>query len=200
MNRRSLLLVSFLGLLFAAPAWSVDTTRYPLTILDTTCTDSNDTPAAATPPSAALDGPLPAAIVQTSGSADGYCDHDSYIQKAKVEADTFFGPFTINDRTIKCIFWRIDADDASSPFTWSGQYVTPIPHDVNLKVVDGGAIYGGAGTGDKVLMIGANPDYVVDGTFITDELPVPLFTPFYLKIKLNSAPDITADSSIGLCQ
>jgi hypothetical protein len=97
MRRFILFLVT--GVLFAAPAWAADTNVYPRTLVDSTCTDTEDTPAAtATTSVVGFEGRQPAPAAQTSGSADGYCDNDSRIlaSSTAIVADTTFGPF--NDR------------------------------------------------------------------------------------------------------
>lgn len=79
------ILLALLVALWALPATAVDVGHYPSTLVDDTCTDSNDTPAAGPK------GMRPA--VQISGSADGFCDHDSRIIEVAIEANAVFGPF-----------------------------------------------------------------------------------------------------------
>jgi hypothetical protein len=87
-----------LMVLLAAPAFAADTNRYPYTLIDQTCTDSYDVPAATTPGLVTIGiggayQPPPAA--QISGSGDGYCDNDSRIVTGNITADTLFGPFQL---------------------------------------------------------------------------------------------------------
>jgi hypothetical protein len=84
--------------LFAAPASAVDTNVYPFVIVDADCTDANDVPAAYTPSSphsfVRKNVITPSALIQTSGSPDGFCDNDSRILVGAAITDTTFGPFS----------------------------------------------------------------------------------------------------------
>ena len=85
--------VLLLALLLAAPAWAIDTNRWPHTIVDQACTDSYDTPTATTPTLVGWAGHNPSPAAQTSGSGDGYCDNDSRIATGAITSSTVFGPF-----------------------------------------------------------------------------------------------------------
>lgn len=127
MTRRLLFLLVAL-LLFSAPsAHAINEGHYPAVLMDTACTDTEDTPAAET------GGARPA--LQISGSGDGFCDHDSRIVAGAVTADTLFGPFSIPaDANGVLIF--VDADVVSNDTdTWRLIYQHKKPHDVALTTI-----------------------------------------------------------------
>ena len=108
---KRLLLFALFAALFAWPALAVNDGSYPQTILDDTCTDSNDTPAAQT-------GGWVRPPVQASGSADGFCDHDSRIRETALTASTEFGPFTLPNGT-RGVVLIVDANVVSNDTdTW----------------------------------------------------------------------------------
>ena len=74
--------------LLALDASAVDDTAFPHTLVDSACTDTNDTP------TAVVGGGARSVAPQISGSADGFCDHDSRIREAAIVANTTGGPYS----------------------------------------------------------------------------------------------------------
>lgn len=125
----------FALLLFApSAAQAINEGHYPATFMDINCTDTEDTPAAA-----GAVGARPAA--QTSGSADGFCDHDSRIKNAPITVDTTFGPFVMPSGSIGILI-HVDADVVSNDTdTWRLRIGIKKPHD--------GAVFFYANTGSQ---------------------------------------------------
>ena len=122
------ILLAILVALWALPAFAVDTTRYPQVLMDSTCTDTNDTPAAQS-------GGSTRPAVQTSGSADGYCDHDSRIREATLTADTVWGPFFRAPDMVGVRLY-LDADDVTADAgTWNIEILHLRPHEAVYDVI-----------------------------------------------------------------
>lgn len=95
---------------------------YPQVLMDSGCIDTNNVPAAQTGGSI-----RPAA--QTSGTGDGYCDHDSRVREAAITADTSFGPFKRKPGRMGV---RVFADSdvvSGDTNTWSLEILAARPHE-----------------------------------------------------------------------
>ena len=179
--------------LIAAPALAADTNKYPATLVDVTCTDTEDTPAAVTPGLTHFHKYNPKPAVQLTGSADGFCDNDSRIVATvatAITADATFGPF--NGRGVKGIFLYVDGDavtggDTKYHMALAGQK----PHDGAVIELD----YTGFATGNGVVV------YTI-GTTIgtpngdTEGLEVQIPNVFYILLDLNTADSWQGDISI----
>jgi len=136
----TLLFLMALAVLFATPALAANEGYYPSTVVDANCTDTNDTPAAA-----GEVGARPG--YQTSGSADGYCDHDSRILEEPVTADTTFGPFKLPPGSTGIVLF-VDPDAVSGDTdTWKFDVLVNKPDDgTKVAVATTGSV---ATEGDK---------------------------------------------------
>ena len=125
---RRALLLTFLIALWALPAYAANTSSYPATLVDSSCTDTNDAPAAQ------AGGVVPPAA-QTSGTADGFCDHDSRIREAAISAATRWGPFAKKPGKVG-IYIFLDADDVTADAgTWDVELQFLRPHEAVYEVV-----------------------------------------------------------------
>jgi len=108
-------------LLWAAPALAINTTHFPSTLMDSTCTDTEDTPAP-------VSGGSTRPAVQLTGTADGFCDHDSRIVTGAVTADT---NWDINKKDCASGFIHVDANTVSNDTdTWQIKLLIQKPHDL----------------------------------------------------------------------
>ena len=182
-------------LLLAAPAWAVDTNRYPLTLVDQTCTDTEDAPAAYTPGATTLSGSSPVvsstALIQLTGSADTFCDNDSRLRKGALVADTTFGPF--DKGNIKGFYLYVDADTVTGgDTTWFIHILGKKPHDGTNSIVDSAAEQ--TGTGNVIFAFGArmgSPSLAVAA-----ELQLPKVFYIQLDLPAGGATSVTADISM----
>jgi len=161
--------------LWALPAFAINEGHYPQTIVDTNCTDSEDTPAAA-----GQTGARPQ--VQTTGDADGFCDHDSRIIAAPITVDTIFGPFKIGG-SAAIIIW-VDADVVSNDTdTWAIRTVTYRPHDNVRDPIH--AIPNQSAEGDVIFIIG--PAGWANLGASDDDVVGNLTEPFFIELDLVTA-------------
>ena len=175
---RRALLLAFLIALWAFPAFAVNEGHYPQTIVDTNCTDAQNTPAAP-----GEGGARPQ--VQTSGSADGYCDHDARIVAAAITVDTVFGPFKTGG-SAAVVIWA-DADVVSNDTdTWQIDIIFYQPHDNTLRIAH--AVATQTTEGNKYFIIGpAGWDDIGVQPAPTANIVGNLPDPFYIQLKLGTA-------------
>jgi hypothetical protein len=180
-------LIAMLVALWAFPAVAVDTTRYPSTIVEQTCTDSFDTPAA-------QDGGDVRPAVQTSGSGDDRCDHDSRIlTDAALVADTTFGPF----KGGKAACWIIFADGntvTGGDTKWGIIIQAAQPHDLAKETLDASTLV--TGVTDSVWMVGLPTGHSFT---VTEDLNLRLPRLWYLVLDLNTATSWLGEISMVPC-
>ena len=197
-------LAVLLVLLLSAPAWAANTNSYPSTLMDKTCTDDNNVPAAVTPGLTTIGGQnliTSTAITQISGTADGFCDNDSRIVATiatPVSADTSWGPFTLADG-LQGFYLFVDADTVAGPGTpndtWTININAAKPHDGVMTTIEITIAEdtGGLATGDFIYVFGSettrNP---AKGSFMNGPLP----NPFYIMYNEQSATGFTGDISL----
>ena len=188
--RRLILAVTVL--LLAAPAWSIDTNVYPSTLMDQSCTDANDVPAAETLALAYFNQSNVAAAVQTSGNPDGFCDNDSRIKTGAIAAVASFGPFS--GVGVKGLYIFVDADTVTGGTTaWRVDLYGRKPHDGVAIIHDYST--GLTGTGDVIIVQGTD---VGAASAADNSLDTGVPDIFYIKLALpgGGATSITADFSV----
>lgn len=194
---RRLILFSVL-MLIAAPAAAIDTTSYPSTLMDQTCTDTEGAPAPYTPPRMILGGLAAvtnAVLIQTSGNADGFCDHDSRIRTGAQGSDTSFGPFSLSDG-VEGLYLFVDADTVvGADASWRVTIRARKPHDDALQNTDNTATVPNPGTGNVFFSFGNSAQRPSTATGAVNG-PVP--DVFYLTLGFVAATSITADVSLVL--
>jgi hypothetical protein len=187
---RYLILVALM--LLAVPAWAVDTTVYPQTLVDSTCTDSEDVPTAVTPGTSHLGRFNPKPAIQLTGSADGFCDHDSRIRTTAVTpfaADVDFGPFAKGD--IQGIFLYVDGDAVTGGDTKYQMSLLGVkPHDGALIVLQ--TATEATGNGNVIFAFGSE----LGTPTPTVEAEAPLPKTFYIQLDLNTADSWDGDISM----
>ncbi len=175
MTKRLLFLILAL-LLIAAPAFAINEGHYPKTVFDTNCTDTNDTPAA---PGEV--GARPG--VQTSGSGDGFCDHDSRIVSAAVTADITFGPFALPNGATGIIVW-VDADVVSNDTdTWDIDILIQKPHDLAFVALDSS----GSQSTEGAKSFGFSPALLSADNGATTQIDVSMHPVFFIRLDLGTA-------------
>jgi hypothetical protein len=177
-----------------APAWAIDTTKYPRTLVDSTCTDTEDTPSPTTVGAVKPGGFVPAPTVQLTGSADGYCDHDSRILTGAIVADTTFGPFISGQpgSQINGLVIFTDGDTVTGGDTkYHIAIAVPSPHDEAVIEFDAFAL--ATGNGNTIWTIGRNAGTPAG---VTETLLSPIPDTFYIILDLNTATSWTGDISI----
>ena len=186
MMRTYHILAAFFALLLfvAGDAFAINETRWPSTLMDSDCTDSYDTPTAQSGGSV-----RPAA--RTSGSGDGYCDHDSRIFTGAITSPTTFQPIRLPPGHMGMEIW-VDADAVSNDTdTWSIKILVDKPHDDAALVVQ--AFAEQATEGNKAFVIYPHAAIVWDGD--DDALDGPLPRTFSVQLFLNTATSFTGDIS-----
>jgi len=175
--RQSILFWVLAAFVLALPAQAANEGHYPSTIVDANCTDARTTPAAAGQTAARPE-------IQISGTADGYCDHDSRIRKSAITADTTFGPFTMPPGS-RGILLFVDADTVSNDTdTWSIDLAVVKPDSLAKVVVDSTASQ--ATEGDK--SFGFVPALMgADTGAATGDIDVFVPKQFYLVLNLGTA-------------
>ncbi len=168
--------VALFAMLASFEAQAVNEGHWPQTVVDTNCTDTNDTPAAAGQVGAR---PQP----QTTGTADGFCDHDSRIDADPITADTTYGPFRMSV-THRSIVLFVDADTVLplATSTWNVRILEHRPHDDTVREVH--AILDESSEGDTVFLFA--PSGFTYGTAtqtINGEIPAQ----FFIELNLNAA-------------
>lgn len=116
----------------ATPTPPANAGSYPATLMDSPCTDSYNVPAAQTGGSI---GPA----AQTSGTGDGFCDHDSRIVSAAQTANEVFGPFRFGPTSTGIIVF-VDADTVSNDTdTWQIDILMVKPDNASTMVLGSSA-------------------------------------------------------------
>jgi len=172
-------------ILFLAPtAQASDATYFPNVLIDNTCTDSFDTPGNGS-------GSVRPAI-QTSGSGDGYCDHDSRILEGAVAADTVF---TVPAKPGHCYMILAYATAATGGDTkWRINILTKNTATGAARDMDSSALLTGNTNG--LFIVGSATAFA--GT-ITEVLTVPVTNPMYVELDLNTATSWTGNISLHEC-
>jgi hypothetical protein len=197
-------ILAALLVLFALPAFAADTNHYPDTLMDQTCTDDNNVPAATTPGLVTIGGgrasqPRPAA--QTSGTGDGFCDNDSRIAAGAITADKIFGPFQLPSGHANVVMW-LDGDAVTGGDTTYGVFIlAKKPHEAAIFRLESPAAY--TGNGDHMIIWGLSDAAATSYSGISyEEFRSGVMLPqiFYLSIDFvgGGATSITADVSLGL--
>jgi hypothetical protein len=179
----------FAALLFVLPAFAADTTRYPATLVEQTCTDSFNVPAAAT-----VYNMEPA--IQTSGTGDDKCDHDSRIlTDAAIVADTAFGPFPGGKGLCFLVF--ADGNTVTGGDTkWGIAVQVTQPHDGVKQTIDSSAVLTGVTDGE--FLIGLPTGYTYDSLDESLNLRIPQ-DDWYLILDLNTATSWLGEISMVGC-
>ena len=129
MIRQPIWIVLLIALLFAAFDASA-TGNYPGILMDSSCTDTEDTPAEAQAGTFAV-----RPLVQLTGSLDGFCDHDSRVLSGPVTADTQFGPFKRDPGAVGFLLF-VDADVVSNDTdTWQFDIKIQRPHEAVKHII-----------------------------------------------------------------
>jgi hypothetical protein len=187
--------------LIAAPVWAADTNKYPSTLIDETCTDLYDAPAAYTPGLTIIGGPSApissAALVQTSGDPDQFCDNDSRIVAVAVtalDADVVFGPFRLAEPYIGIHLFVYVSDATGGTTAFRVQFESIIPHTGAVKTI---YAINDTGVDDYFYIIGGRP--YTDGTILDDDdIHVPIPEVFYIRMDFiaGGATSITTAMSL----
>lgn len=190
---RRFVLLFVLVFFSASAAFGADTNKYPTTLIDGTCTDDYDTPAHSSPPPVVLGGFIVSPSPQTTGSADGYCDNDSYIVAGAIAADLVVGPFSLPIGA-KGLIWLIDVDAISGGGTDANFSISVLkPHTAetsNLWI--SGTV---SSTGDlKYIVMMDSGAYAYSGS--SEEASISLPHDFKLKFNLLTATSMTSPSSL----
>jgi len=165
--------------------------HYPNVLVDQTCADNYDTPAAAT---AATKSVRPTA--QTSGSSDTFCDHDSRIRTGAITGDTTFGPFS-RYHFGNCVYIFADGNTVTGGDTkWRLQIKATQPHNSEAQALDNSA----SGTGAEDLVVAVGTTTAVDAAYVGDFMALPLPDLWYLLLDLNTATSWTGEISITSCR
>lgn len=177
----------FALLLFAVPsAHAIDETHYPTTLIDSTCTDDNATPAPAAQPSSVV---RPAA--QTGGTADGLCDHDARILTGAIIADTVF---TIASRSSCYLALGLGTTVTGGDTKWRLSILSEHPVTGSSADIDVGALVTGAV--GNFIFIGLSTNYSASGAVF---LNVPVMNPLFLELDLQTATSWTGNLSLLEC-
>jgi len=173
-------------LLLALPAWAADTNVYPYTVSDQTCTDDYDTPAAYTPSepteiSARGQTVGAAALVQTSGSGDGYCDNDSRIATGAQTTNVTFGPFKLPTGA-RGVYVFLDV--VSTTGTVQIGALIRKPHNGEYRNISNTAA---TGVGDVMEIWGAGSIYSASNTHEQDNIPMP--AEYYISVLDSTGTD-----------
>ncbi len=179
-------LVLFAMLVFVLPVYGAGEV-YPTVLVDQGCTDSFDTPAAATefvlPPS-----------VQTSGSGDGNCDHDSRILTGALVADTTFGP--LRGGKTACVLVFADGNTVTGGDTkWGIVVQIKQPHNDEMQSIDSSVLLTGVTDGEW--MIGLPTGYSYGS--LDESLNARLPGAWFLVLDLNTATSWTGEISLVGC-
>ena len=160
---------------------------WPSVLIDQTCGDSYNVPAART------GGGIPPAV-QVSGTGDDRCDHDSRIfTDAALVADTVFGPFQGSPTACFIIF--ADGNAVSGGDSGWGIAIQIVqPHDGVKETLDAAAEVNGVT--DSVWMVGLPTGYSYT---ITEDLNVRLPGDWYLVLDLLGATSWLGEISMVGC-
>ena len=179
-------LALFALLAFTLPAYGAGEV-YPTVLVDQGCTDSFDTPAAATA------FVLPPAV-QISGSADGNCDHDSRILTGALTADTTFGP--LRGGKTACVLVFADGNTVTGGDTkWGIIVQVKQPHNDEMQAVDSSALLTGVTDGE--FLIGLPTGYSYGS--LDESLNARLPGAWFLVLDLNTATSWTGEISLVDC-
>jgi hypothetical protein len=190
MTRSSILFAALFALLLfvAGDAQAVDTTKYPATLVDQTCTDAKDTVTG--------QGPFSTFVQDTTGGgADGLCDHDNRILTGAIASDTTFGP--LSGGTGACYIVFLDGNTVTGGDTkWDVIVQVQQPHNGEMEDVDSITTLV-TGASDVVYLVGLSTGYAFDS--LTESLNVRLSPRWYLKLDLNTATSWTGEISMVRC-
>ena len=182
--------------LFAAPAWAIDTNKYPHTLIDQTCTDSYNVPAAFTPSAVhVLGGPpqvIASQITQLSGTSDGFCDNDSRIITRDITADISIGPFSLPEWASGIIL-LVDVNaitGGSTDANFQFRYVRP--HEAVESTYATTATI--SATGDLTYIVRPDPAAHAYSPS-TAEIPIALGPGYLIRVNLISATLVTLNMS-----
>lgn len=195
---RRFILAALLVLLIPLVASAANTNKYPDTLVDQTCADDNDVPAAVTPELTVIGGSptihAPGALVQLSGSADGFCDNDSRIIAtiaSGISADTRFGPFSM-PLNYPILFGMFEGSAVTGGDTkWRVRFEILKPHEAEFL----------AAGFDTTLVTGNVDLYFAAGlnttiAFAGEDLDAAMPRVFYMLLDLNTATSWTGDASL----
>ena len=176
--------------LFAFPAFAIDTNRYPGVLIDQTCTDSYDAPAApATSPLVSLASYLPA-IVQTSGDPDNRCDNDAYIRKGAITSDTTFGPFKWDHKSEAALVLQFDVSASDANYEVEIGFIAP--HDATYWMWMENTPDFGSGASNRCIQISNS---IFGSSWCATKWSLLIPDVYYLKIDLITATSVTAGFS-----
>lgn len=184
------ILAALLALLLfvAGDAFAVDTTKYPATLVDQTCTDDNDTVSG----TGAFDTFVENVV---GGGANGKCDHDNRILTGAITSDTTFGP--LRGGTNACFVVFLDGNTVTGGDTkWDVIVQIQQPHNAEMEDVDSITTLV-TGVSDVVYLVGLPTGYAFDS--LTESLNVRLSPRWYLKLDLNTATSWTGEISMVGC-
>jgi hypothetical protein len=172
-HRNRLATVAAFAVLWAAPAFGINEGTYPYTIVDSACTDTNDTPAApATPPDFQA-GRLYVPTPQTSGTSDGYCDHDPYIETGPYAFDTVVGGWIYPPPGTDGIYVNAVASGTDGDQKWRISVQRRMDHNDTEDNVDSPADQTGDVLADFLVGCGADFSPSPLGENLTAALPLP---------------------------
>jgi hypothetical protein len=187
MTRSSILFAALFALLLfvAIDAQAVDTTKYPATLVDQTCTDAKDTVTG--------QGPFSTFVQDTTGGgADGLCDHDNRILTGALTSDTTFGPFRKG-----CVYLLLDPSAVTGGDTkWFVHLQIKRPHTGVLRDYD---IMGEAvAASGKAYLFGAGNGQAASQ--IAEVSTVPLPSQWWFQLNLNTATSWTGEIGMVSCR
>jgi len=161
----------------ALDAYAVDGDHYPNVLMDSACTDTEDTPAAQ------AGGPRP--LIQLTGSLDGFCDHDSRILTGPISADTQFGPFKLEPGAIGLRIW-LDSDNVTADTaTWTINLKVKRPHEATFYTIVSSASFATEANHVLVFVPAAQAEGGI--TTASQEIDIAIPEVFYLVLNLGTA-------------
>jgi hypothetical protein len=176
------LFLAVIAVLFAAPAYAASIGHYPYVLVDDGCTDSYNAPITSTEANAQL---ALQPVVQTSGSADGGCDHDARIREPAIVADTTFGPLRLPAGATGIIVFADANDVTADAGTWTIEILRARPVDMVAVVAATTASQNSEGD----VSFGFGPDDRNAVTMSTNSAEIDATVPstFWVKLKLGTA-------------
>ena len=180
------LLLAWLVALLPLPALGAGES-YPSTLVDQGCTDSYSVPAAASESNLVIEP-----STQTSGSADGTCDHDNRILTGAITADTTFGPL----RGERCLYIFADGNTVTGGDTkWRISVQAKQPHDAVLQTIH--TFAEATAAADDILLVADMT--AAEGGSVTAVADMHLPDTWYLLLDLNTATSWTGEISMVTC-
>jgi hypothetical protein len=191
MTRHTILFVALFALLLfvAIDAQAVDTTKYPATLVDQTCTDAKDTVTG--------QGAFSTFVQDTTGGgADGLCDHDKRILTGAITSDTTFGPF-VGGPIMPCwyVFFEVTASTGGDT-NWHPVVGVKGPHDGVVREIHSGADVSPV-TGDHIITLGSSAQHNPSGDEY--QLNAQIAREWYLILDLDTATSWTGEISMVGC-